>query len=566
MKILLLVTAFNSQTQAVYCRLQDKGYMVSVAFALSEEQMLDEIKNFSPDLILCPYLKQYLPADIYENYPTYIFHPGSRGDRGPNALEYALKSHTKEWGLVVLRANREYDGGDIYAEVDFKVRETYKASLYRQEIVKASLEALEILFEQIEQGNPLPQLMNPIHTQFTQAMRSIDWQKDSTQTIIDKIYFSDSFPGVLDEILEVECYLYGVWKEEKLGSETSVSQNGTEVPSPKTILAKRDGAICLKTVDGAVWITHLKEPGKFKLPATYVLKEKLRGIKEERLPLIFDKSYETFYEVSMEKRDNVAYLCFNFHNGAMSTAQCIRLKYAVEYLKQECDVLVLVGGMDFFSNGIHLNILEDSAKQGEDGWANINAMNDLVSAILYADEVVTVASFARNAGAGGVFMGLACDYAVAKEGIVLNPHYKTLGLSGSEYHSYTLPKRVGSEMAERLLNDCLPLSATRAKSIGMIDEVFSDENYYEFLHQYALSMYNDDSLWEKEEYLEKYRSEIEALKEKELEIMYPEFWDKESSFHTLRQEFVYKLCPRETPKRLKNVGCVSAQQKGKINA
>jgi putative two-component system hydrogenase maturation factor HypX/HoxX len=235
----------------------------------------------------------------------------------------------------------------------------------------------------------------------------------------------------------------------------------------------------------------------------------------------------------------------------MSAAQCIRLKYAVDYLKNECDVLVLVGGMDFFSNGIHLNILEDSAKQGEDGWANINAMNDLVSSILYADEVVTVASFARNAGAGGVFMGLACDYIVAKEEVVLNPHYKTLGLSGSEYHSYTLPKRVGEERAKRLLNECLPLSAKRAKVLGMVDEVYVHENYYEELHNFSKNVYNDDFIWDKQEYLQEHRAKIEALKERELAIMHPEFWETNSSFHKLREEFVYKICPRETPKRLK---------------
>jgi len=543
MKLLLLVTTFNSQTQAVYTRLQDKGHEVVVCFAISEIQMLEEIEAFNPEMILCPFLKTYLPPSIYENYPTYIFHPGPRGDRGPHALEYALQSHTKQWGLVVLRANSEYDGGDIYAEVDFKVRDTYKASLYRQEIVQASLEALDILFENIENDKSTPQLMNPIHEQFTQARRSIDWSVDDTQTIIDKIHLSDSLPGVLDEILGVPCYLYGVHREEKLGSDASVS--------PKTILAKRDGAICLKTLDGAVWITHLKEIRGFKLPATYVLKEKLQGIKEERLPLIFDKSYETFYEVSMQKRDNVAYLFFGFHNGAMSTAQCIRLKYAVEYLKTQCEVLVLIGGMDFFSNGIHLNILEDSAKQGEDGWANINAMNDLVSAILYADEVVTIASFRRNAGAGGVFMGLACDYAVGKEGVVLNPHYKTLGLSGSEYHTYTLPKRVGKEMSEKLLNDCLPLSVSRAKSIGMLDEVFPHDTYNEDLHTFAKSKHSDEFIWDKQDYLEKNRDKIEALKEKELSTMHPEFWSEESSFHELRREFVYKLCPRKTPERLK---------------
>ncbi len=539
MKILLLVTAFNSQTQAVYTRLQDRGDIVSVCFAINKAQMLEEINAFEPELILCPFLKYYLPASIYENYPTYIFHPGPRGDRGPNALEYALQSHTKEWGLVILRANSEYDGGDIYAEEHFKVRDTYKASLYRQEIVQASLKALDTFFDNIAKEKSIPQLLNPIHAQFTQEKRAIDWYKDSTQTIIDQVHLSDSLPGVLDEISGVPCYLYGVWKEEKFRGK------------PKEILAKRDGAICLGTIDGAVWITHLKEPGKFKLPATYVLKEKLQGIKEERLPLIFDKAYDTFYEVSVEKRDNVAYLCFNFHNGAMSTAQCIRLKYAVEYLKSECDVLVLVGGMDFFSNGIHLNILEDSAKQGEDGWANINAMNDLVSSILYADEVVTVASFARNAGAGGVFMGLACDHVVAKEGVVLNPHYKTLGLSGSEYHTYTLPKRVGSEMAEKLLNECLPLSVDQAKALGMVDEVFSHETYYESLHTFAKNSFDDDLIWEKQDFLEEHKAEIEALKEKELEVMHPEFWESTSEFHSLRQEFVYKLCPKETPERLK---------------
>lgn len=539
MKILLLCTAFNSQTQAVYTALKDRGDEVVVSFAISEMQMLEEIEAFQPELILCPFLKRYLPASIYEKYPTYIFHPGPIGDRGPNALEYALQSHTKKWGLVILKANAEYDGGDIYAQVDFRVRNTYKASLYRQEIVYSSLKALDLFFENLKNETVLPQVLNPIHEKFTQEKRAIDWYNDTTQTIIEKIYLSDSFPGVLDTILEVPCYLFGAHKEDKFTGE------------PKEILAKRDGAICLGTIDGAVWISHLREVGKFKLPATYVLKEKLQGIKEDRLPLVFDKSYDTFYEVSVQRRDNVAYLYFNFHNGAMSAEQCIRLKYAVEYLKTECEVLVLMGGMDFFSNGIHLNILEDSAKQGEDGWANINAMNDLVSSILYAEEVVTIASFHRNAGAGGVFMGLACDFVVAREGVVLNPHYQTLGLSGSEYHTYSLSKRIGEKKAQQLLDECLPLSVKEAKILGMVDEVYAQEHYDDNLHTFAISKYNDDFIWDKEDYIEANKAQIEAFKEKEIEVMHPEFWDKKSEFHALRRDFVYKICPRETPKRLK---------------
>jgi putative two-component system hydrogenase maturation factor HypX/HoxX len=539
MKILLLVTAFNSQTQAVYTKLKDLRHEVSVCFNRDEKRTLLEIEDFKPELILCPFLKSYISSKIYNAYPVYIFHPGPRGDRGAHSLEHALQSHTKKWGLVVLRANCEYDGGNIYAQENFDIRETYKASLYRKEIVRASLNALDILFKNIEEDNFITQELNPIHEYLREDQRKINWLTDSTQMIINKIYLCDSHPGILDEILGIPCYLYGVHKEDKLRAK------------PKEVIAKRDGAICLGTIDGAIWITHLKIVNGFKLPATYVLKEKLQGIKEERLPLVFERNYDTFYEVSMQKRDNVAYLHFNFHNGAMGTAQCIRLKYAIEYLKTQCNVLVLMGGEDFFSNGIHLNILEDSQKQGEDGWANINAMNDVVSAILYADEVVTIAAFNSNAGAGGVFMGIACDYVVAEDGVVLNPHYKTLGLSGSEYHTYTLPKRVGKTAAEKLLNECLPISVAYAKSIGMIDEVFSYGDYLNSLHKFAVSKHEDEFLWDKEEYLEKNRAFIEDLKEKELEVMHPEFWGKESDFHRLRHDFVYKVCPAQTPSRLK---------------
>ena len=538
MKILLLVTSFNSLTQAIYTKLKDDEHQVSVIFSISEKQMKADVQAFSPELILSPFLKTFIPPEIYSNYPTYIFHPGPKGDRGPNSLEYALQSHTKKWGVVLLRANEEYDGGEIVAFDDFDVRSTYKASLYRQEVVKASLRTLEMFFENPQQ---IQQILNPIHKRFTSQMRAINWLEDSTQTIVDKINLSDSFPGVLDEIEGLKCYLYGVHIEDKLRGKV------------KQILAKRDGAICLGTIDGAVWISHLKEPHRFKLPATYVLKERLSGVKEDRLSLIFDKSYQTFYEISVEKKDNVAYLCFNFHNGAMSAEQCIRLKYAFEYLKEESEVIVLVGGMDFFSNGIHLNILEDSQKQGEDGWSNINAMNDLIKSILEADEVITVASLGRNAGAGGVFMALACDYVIAKESVVLNPHYKTLGLSGSEYHTYTLPKRVGKVMSNKLLNDALPISVKYAQNIGMIDAVYKEDTYYEELHTFATKKYDEEYIWNKQEELEQNQQKMRMCKKEELEIMYPEFWKAESKFHNLRHEFVYKICAQDTPQRLKGV-------------
>ena len=547
LKITLLISTFNSTSQLAYTHLKTLGYKVDVVYAIGATQILKEVDGFKPDMILSPYLKKFIPKDIYDVYPTFVLHPGIRGDRGAYSLDNAIKDAKKEWGVVYLKADDKFDGGDIYAEVNFKMKESYKASIYRNEVNNASLKALKILLKNLTNKDfiPIKQLDKKMHLQLTQKHRAIEWQKDTSQEIVKKIYMSDSHPGVLDEIVGVRCYLFGAWLEDRL--------KGIR---PKEILAKRDGAVCISTVDGAIWITHLKEVGRFKLPATYVLKDRLKGIKEDRLPLIFDKSYNTFYEISCDVKNDVAYLYFNFHNGAFSSDKCIKLKYAFEYIKTQVKVVVLMGGDDFFSNGIHLNILEDSKKNGEDGWSNINAMNDLVKSILFADDVITVASLEKNAGAGGVFLALACDMVIARENVVLNPHYKTLGLSGSEFHTYTLPKRVGEQKAKELLEDCLPIDALKAKQIGMVDKVFAHKSYKKDLESFCIELLSDEDnyenfLWDKEEFLEDNKKLIELKKQQELEVMYPEFWEKNSEFHKLRYEFVYKLCPIKTPQRLK---------------
>ena len=546
MKILLLVTAFNSVTQGVFVKLQDAGYEVGVQYFIDDSSIIKEVNRFEPDIILCPYLKKYIPKEVFTKTPTFILHPGLRGDKGHHSLDHVVRDEKKEWGVVILKANEHFNGGEIYAEADFEVRDTYKASLYRDEVFYATLKAVDKLLVNLQDKNftPTQQLNTSLHHYLTAEDRQIDWEKDTTLEIVKKIYTSDSYPGVLDTILGVECYLFGAWEEEKFRGNV------------KEILAKRDGAICLGTIDGAIWITHLKEIGGIKLPATYVLKDKIQGVKEKRLPLTFDMTYKTFYEIGGHKDGDVSYLCFNFHNGAMSSEQAIRLKYAFEYLKEDAKVIVLIGARDFFSNGIHLNILEDSQKQGEDGWSNINAMNDLIKSIIFASDVITVASLHKNAGAGGVFLATACDYVVGEENRVLNPHYKTIGLSGSEYHTYSLPKRVGNEKAQELLENCLPISMKKAKKIGLVDEVFQKENYFDSLRAYAPSLLEsldkyDDFIWAKEDYLEENKQLINACKENEIKVMYPEFWEEKSEFHKLRYEFVHKICPLLTPKRLK---------------
>ena len=68
----------------------------------------------------------------------------------------------------------------------------------------------------------------------------------------------------------------------------------------------------------------------------------------------------TYREISYEEQRSVGYLYFDFYDGAMSTEQCRRLREAYLHARsrRQTKVIVLMGGKDFFSNGIHLKVIE----------------------------------------------------------------------------------------------------------------------------------------------------------------------------------------------------------------
>ncbi len=548
LKVLLLCDTFNSLTQRIYCFLQDKGLRVSVEYAISQEIMIEALELFEPDIVIAPYLTKKIPKEIFTKVPTFIIHPGPFGDRGMWALDNAILQEVSRWGVSIIEAVEEMDGGSIWADSEFPMPKGSKGFIYRTLVSDSAVELVEELLQKFPNSNPKPNPLLAPHPRVTQEKRAIDWQRDSTKEIIKKIDASDNYPGVKDNFFGMELFLFGA-VEEKEGLEKIEAK-------PKEIIAKRDGAVLVKTIDGAVWIRQMTkiEDGvrQIKLPSTYVLKSTIKGVKERRIPLYVEPSLETFKEITYYQKGRVGFLGFDFYNGAMSSDHCIRLKYAVETLKERVDILVLLGGEQFFSNGIHLCILEDSKKQGEDGWSNINAMNDLVRTILLSEDILTITAFRANAGAGGVFLGLASDIVMAKKGVVLNPHYKTLGLSGSEFHSYTLPQRVGETVAAKLLDEALPISAHKAQEIGMVDMIFQD---YEEVESFALELAQDDERYyelldAKRDRLERDAQKIEELVRQELKRMYPQFHDPQSPFHKLRHDFVYKVCPLKTPKRL----------------
>jgi len=378
--------------------------------------------------------------------------------------------------------------------------------------------------------------------------RAVDWTAPTSE-IVQKIRSVERQQGVLDHIAGQSVHLHGVHEEDELRGK------------PGQIIAWRGDAVCRATGDGAVWITHLRArhapPGEqsFKLPATHLLREYLsqRNTREAALPIDATPSGRTYRDIWYEDRNGVGYLFFEFQNGAMSTTHCERLLAAYVHARQRPNkVIVLMGGRNVWSNGIHLSVIEAAEDCADESWRNINAMNDLVREIILTDSHIVVSALSGNAGAGGVILALGADRVVAHSEVILNPHYRSMGgLYGSEYWTYLLPRRVGADAAIRLTSDCQPLGANEAARIGLIDAILGT-NARELRSRVRVEAEamaadpNHGSLLEKKgrqrEQDERAKA-LSAYRQEELARMHENFYGADRSYHIARRRFVRKLAP-----------------------
>jgi putative two-component system protein, hydrogenase maturation factor HypX/HoxX len=561
MRILLIASAYNSMTQRVHAELADRGHEVSVELALGDDVMRDGVRRYDPDLVIAPMLTRAIPADIWSAWPCFIVHPGPMGDRGPSSLDWAIMGGAARWGVTVLQANAEMDAGDIWASVEFTMPAGSKSSVYRTEVADAAAEAVLLAVTRFTTGRYRPVPLDYGRTDVTgacrppcrQSDRTIDWAAETTEAILPKLRAADSSPGVLDTIGDTEYYLFGGHPEDELRGRRG------------TILARRDGAICRATADGAVWIPQLRRrpapggPKTFKLPATLALGAQLDGVPQVPAPLTLPPGRRTYRQISYRESGEIGYLEFSFPGGAMSTGQCRRLLAAYRHAQaRPVKAIVLGPPRDFFGNGIHLNVIEAAADPAAESWRNINAIDDLVHAILTNTGQVTVAALAGNAAAGGLMLALAADQVWCRSGAVLNPHYRLMGLHGSEYWTYTLPRRVGAAEAARLTQACLPVTPPSALRSGLVDHVIPGDPAAFRAQVAALAEYLVGSPAYPALLAAKARQlaapvehrPLAAYRAAELAVMARNFFDPGEPYAELRRAFVYKEKPSHTPPHL----------------
>lgn len=257
-----------------------------------------------------------------------------------------------------------------------------------------------------------------------------------------------------------------------------------------------------------------------------------------------------------------------------------------------------------------MNTIEGSEDPSLESWKNINAINDVVELVIsdssdaakhlarhpkIADAfkplegpslaergILTVAAVRSNVAAGGFALATAADVIVCAESAVINPHYRGVGLYGSEFHTYSFFERAGETKAREVLRGMAPMSANEACKLGLVDEVMTGgeaDGYVERTKAYvrrlasepasAMSEYKTAPWVQTTNAVDPATSLVDALiankiathaafarplvsyRHAELSEMLLDFYHQQRSkrYSDRRRAFVRKLAPKSTPLR-----------------
>ena len=549
LRILFLVSAHNSLSQRTLVALTELEHAVTVAVVDSGAAMDAAVRRHDPELIVCPMLKTIIPDTVLSTHRCLVLHPGPKGTAARPHWIGRSSSEMADWGVTVLEATADVDGGAVWATRTFRTREAGKSSLYRHEVRRAAVEAVTEAVTLVAAGEQAPEPVDYGDPRVTgrqrplirQPDRAIDWNADPTATVIRRIRAAEGHPGVLDTLAGTEFHLFGVHREDTLRG------------VPGEILAQRHGAVCRATRRRGGLDHPSQAPRPLQAPGgarAGVAGHRL-DVGELSAPLHAPPSApRTFREIAYEEHRGVGYLHFDFYNGAMSTDQCRRLLGAYRYARgRGTSVIVLLGGLDFFSNGINLNVIEAAEDPAQESWANLHAIDDVVQEVIETDSQLVISALTGDAAAGGVPLALAADHVLAREDIVLNPYYRHMGgLYGSEYWTYLLPRRVGADMTARLTSAPFqPLGTRRAVAIGLLDAAFgaTAEQFRAGVRRYAQQLVGNaaDQLSDKRRSRtrDEQRRPLAGYRADELARSHECFFGPDRSYHEARRRFVHKL-------------------------
>ena len=185
-----------------------------------------------------------------------------------------------------------------------------------------------------------------------------------------------------------------------------------------------------------------------------------------------------FQNILLENEGQISTITINRPQSlnALNGATISELSEALSQLEQDsnCRVIIITGsGEKSFVAGADIKEFSDFGQDKAEELAR-NGQNSLFNKIenLRKPVIAAVNGFALG---GGLELAMACHIRYASENAKLGLPEVTLGLIPGYGGTQRLPKLVGKGLANEMIFSAKMISASRAKEIGLVNEVFSLE-------------------------------------------------------------------------------------------
>ena len=177
----------------------------------------------------------------------------------------------------------------------------------------------------------------------------------------------------------------------------------------------------------------------------------------------------------------IAYLNQPETLNALNKALLLELREFIEFYEKDQDTrcIVIAGKGKAFCSGQMLDeqLLDPNVNIGREVQKIVTEFyNPLVNAINYSSKPIVSLVNGLAVGAGAV-LALICDFSLVSKSAYFSFGFSNIGLIPDTGGTYFLPKIMNRQMAHYLTYTGKKLSADEAKDLGIVADVFSDEDF-----------------------------------------------------------------------------------------
>ena len=287
MRILLLCSAFNGLSQRAWIELTETGHDVRVQLATADEAMVRAVAEFDPDLVICPFLRNACPPRCGRIAARSSSIPARRATedlppwtgRSRTARPSGESPRCKRWKRWTLGRSGRTRTFPIDAAPPRKSR------LYNEAVADAAIDLVREVVLKAADRAFVPETVDgttaDVHGRARPMMRQSDRQfswSDPSERVLRRIRAADGSPGVRTILCGLPVSVF------------DAHPGPAGAGEPGAVVARRHGAVLVRTGDGAIWVGHARrvpDDGErfLKLPAVSVLGRTLGDVPESLVPL-----------------------------------------------------------------------------------------------------------------------------------------------------------------------------------------------------------------------------------------------------------------------------------------